>query len=84
MLNALLYGPNPNCNYFINQIKDDIDSGIGLTNHILHDDHANAARAKYNNMVASDEYSKLDHKHANIIALKKNPLLSNNLSVQNR
>ena len=37
-----------------------------------HDDLATAARAKYNNMVASDEYSKLYPKYATILALKKN------------
>ena len=53
MLNALLACPNPKCNAFIKIIKDDIDSGIGLNNHMLHDDLATAACAKYNNMVAS-------------------------------
>ena len=36
---------------------------------MLHDDLATAAREKYNNMVASDEYSKLDPKDAKILAL---------------
>ena len=57
MLNALLSRPNPKFNAFIEQIKDVIDSGIGLNNHMLHDDLATAARAKYNNMVASKKYS---------------------------
>ena len=69
MLNALLSGLNPKFNAFIKRIKDDIDSGIELNNHMLHDDLATAARAKYNNMVASDEYSKLDPKDAKILAL---------------
>ena len=69
MLNALLSGPNPKFNAFIERIKDDIDSGTGLKNHMSHDDLATAARAKYNNMVASDKYSKLDPKHAKIIDL---------------
>ena len=71
MLNALLSGLNPKFNAFIERIKDDIDSGIGLKNHMSHDDLATAAHAKYNNMVASDEYSKLDPKDANIFALTK-------------
>ena len=54
MLNALLSGPNTKFNDFIERIKDDIDSGIGLNNHMSHDDLATAARAKYNNMVASN------------------------------
>ena len=69
MLNVLLSGLNPKFNAFIERIKNDIDSGIGFKNHMLHDDLVTAARAKYNNMVASGEYSKLDPKDANIIAL---------------
>ena len=69
LLNALLYGPNPKFNTFIKRIKDDIDSGIGLNNHMFHDDIATAARAKYNNMVSSDKYSKLDPKYAKVLAL---------------
>ena len=69
MLNALLSGPNPKFNAFIKRIKDDIDSGVVLNNHMSHDDLATAARAKYNNMVASDEYSKLDPKNTKILAL---------------
>ena len=69
MLNALLSGPNPKFNHFIKQIKDDIDFGIGLNNNMSHDELAAAAQAKYNNMVASDEYSKLDPKDAKILSL---------------
>ena len=36
-----------------------------------HDDIVTADRAKYNNVVASDEYSKLDHRDSKIIALTK-------------
>ena len=69
MLNALLSGTNPKFNAFIYRIKDDIDSGIGLNNHMLYDDLATKARARYNNMVASNEYSKLDPKYAKILVL---------------
>ena len=68
-MNVLLSGPNPKFNAFIERTKDDIDSGIGLNNHMLHDDLATAARAKYNNMVSSDKYSKLDPKYAKVLAL---------------
>ena len=71
MLNALLSGPNPKFNAFIEWIKDAIDSGIGLNNHMSHDDLATVARLKYNNMVASDKYSKLDPKDAKILAQTK-------------
>ena len=71
MLNVLLYVPNPKFYDFIERIKDDIDSGIGLNNHMSHDDLSTVARLKYNNMVASDKYSKIDPKDAKIIALTK-------------
>ena len=71
-MNAILYGPNTKFNAFIKIIKDDIDLDIILNNHTLHDDLANAARAKYNKMVASDEYYELDTKDANIFALMTN------------
>ena len=74
MLNVLLSGLNPKFNAFIKRIKDDIDSGIELNNHMLHDDLATAARAKYNNMLAFDEYSKLYPKDANVIALTTNAI----------
>ena len=69
MFNALLSGPNPKFNAFIKRIKDDIDLGIGLKNNMSHDDIATAARAKYNNMVAYDKYSKLDPKDSKVLAL---------------
>ena len=40
-----------------------------MDNHVSHDDLTTAARPKYNNMVASDKYFKLDPKDANILAL---------------
>ena len=67
-MNALLSGPNPKFNAFIERIKDDIDSGIRLNNNISHDDLATAAHKKYNNMVASDECSKLDTQDTTTIA----------------
>ena len=38
---------------------------------MLHYDLATSARTKYNNMVPSDKYSKLDPKDANILSLIK-------------
>ena len=72
MLNTLLSGPNPNLDAFIQRIKDYIDSGILLNNHMLNDDLATAACAKYNNIVSSNKYYKLDPKDAKILALTKN------------
>ena len=66
MLNALLSVPNPK---FIEQIKDRIDSGIGLNNQMLHDDLSTKALVKYKKVVASNEYSKLDTKDAETLAL---------------
>ena len=71
MLNALLSGPNPKFDAFIDRIKDDIDLGLRLNNYMPHDYLATVDRAKYNNMVASDKYSKLDPKDAKILAQTK-------------
>ena len=60
MLTALLSDQNTNSNDFIKLIKDDIDLGTGLNNHISHDDLTTAACVKFNNMVASEKYSKID------------------------
>ena len=65
----LLSGPNPNFNAFIKQIKDDIDLGMVLNNHMSHDDLATAAHAKFDNIVASNEYSKLDTRDVKILVL---------------
>ena len=70
-MNALLSDPNPKFNAFIERIKDAIDLGIGLNTYMYHDDLTTVACAKYNSMVASDEYYKLDPKYAKIIALTK-------------
>ena len=69
MLNALLLIPNPKFNASIDQIKYYIDSGIVFNNHMVRDDLSNVSCAKYNNIVASDEYSKLDPKDGKNIAL---------------
>ena len=69
MLNALLSSPNTKFNASIERIKDDIYSGIVLNNNMLHDYLATVAHAKYSNMVASDKYSKIDPKDANILSL---------------
>ena len=82
MLSAFLSVLNPKFNASIERIKYDIDLCMWLNNHMLHDDLASVARSKYNNMVASNEYSKIDPKDAKIIALPS--LLSNNPSVQFR
>ena len=71
MLNALLSRPNPKFNAFIDKIKYDIYSGIGLNNHMSRDYPANADCVKYNNVVASGEYSKLYPKDAKILTLTK-------------
>ena len=69
MLNALISGPNPKFNDFIERIKYGIDSGIGLNNNISHDDIETAVDTKYNNMVDSEKYSKFDPKDAKFISL---------------
>ena len=68
-LNALLSGPNAKFNSFIERIKDDIDSQTGLNKDMTFDQICSAAPSKYNNMEASNEYSKVDPKDATIMAL---------------
>ena len=68
-LNALLSGPNAKFNSFIDRIKDDIDSQTGLNKDMTFDQICTAARAKFNNMEASNEYNKVDPKDATILAL---------------
>ena len=68
-LNALLSGKNGKFNAFIERIKDDIDSQTGLKKTMSFDKLCTAARSKYNNMDACDEYSKVDPKDAKILAL---------------
>ena len=68
-MNATISVPNPRFNAFIERIKYDIDPGTILNNHMLHDDLVTAARAKFNNMVASYKFSKIDPKDANILSL---------------
>ena len=55
MLNALLSGPNPKFNDFIDRTKDDIYSGILLKNSMSHDDIVTEACSKYNNIFASEK-----------------------------
>ena len=68
-LNALLSGPNSKFNAFIERIKDDIYSKTGLNKTMSFDELCTAARSKYNNMDACDEYSKVDPKDSKILAL---------------
>ena len=59
-LNALLSGPNAKLNAFIECIKDDIDSQTGLNKTMSFNELCTAARSKYNNMNACDEYLRLN------------------------
>ena len=68
-LNTLFSVPNAKFNAFIEHIKDDIDLQRGLNKTMSFDKLCTAARSKYNNMDACDEYSKVDPKDANILAL---------------
>ena len=60
---------NAKFNAFIERIKDDIDSQTGLNKTMSLDKLCTAARSKYNNMDACDEYSKVDPKDAKMLAL---------------
>ena len=69
-LNTLLSGPNAKFNSCIKRIKGDIDSQTGLNKNMAFDQICCAARSKYNNMEASNKYSKFDPKNATTMALQ--------------
>ena len=62
---ALLFGPNPALKLSIKHIKDKPDTGTEAEDVDL----IQNATEKYNNMVAAKEFTKMDQKDANILAL---------------
>ena len=62
-------GTNSKFNACIEHIKDNIDLQTGLNKTMSFDELCTAARSKYKNMDACDEYSKVDPKNAKILAL---------------
>ena len=67
--NALLSGSCLDFNNFVKNIKGDVDSGIGTHADITFERLVLAARKKYLNMVASNEYSAIDPKDAQLMTL---------------
>ena len=67
--NALLSGPCLDFNNFVKTIKGDVDSGIGTHADITFERLTIASRKKYLNMAASNEYSVIDPKDAQLMTL---------------
>ena len=69
LLNALCTGPNNSFNLYVDRIKDDIDSGLGLHSQIEPDTIIIACRQKYTNTVELKEWFKVDPRNAQLMTL---------------
>ena len=69
LLDALGTGPNNSFNLYVDRIKDDIDSGLGLHSHIEPESIIIACRQKYTNMVELKEWNKVDPRDAQLMTL---------------
>jgi hypothetical protein len=69
LLDALGTGPNNSFNLYIDRIKDDIDSGLGLHSNIEPESIIIACRQKYTNMVELKEWNKVDPRDAQMMTL---------------
>ena len=71
-MTACLSGPCEDFNNFAKTIKGDVESGIGHHAKITFSQFVSAAQNKYLNMVTSKEYSKVDLRKQELLALTKN------------
>ena len=69
LLDALTTGPNHTYNGFITRIVDDVESGIGANANITADNLIVAAKARYNNMDDKSEWTSVDPRDSQILAL---------------
>ena len=69
LLDALRTGPNHSFNLFIDRIKDDIDSGLGIHSDIEPESIIITCRQKYTNMVELKEWNKVDPCDAQMMSL---------------
>ena len=69
LLDALITGPNHVFNEWIQRITDDIEAGFGTNVNVPADKLIIASRTKYNNMVEKKEWSRVDPRDAQIMAL---------------
>ena len=69
LLDALLTGPNATFNAFIQRMVDNVESGTGSNRRIQPHAIVAAARAKFNNMKVNGDWSKVDPRDAQILAL---------------
>ena len=68
-MTACLSGPYEDFNNFVKTIKGDVDSDIGPHAKITFSQFVSAARNKYLNMVASEEYNNVDLRKQALFAL---------------
>ena len=68
-LNALTSGPNDRFNKYIEHISDDIDSGTGTNKDMDWEAIIAAAKTKYDNMEATNEWTSVDSRDAQFLAL---------------
>jgi hypothetical protein len=69
LLDTFRTGPNHSFNLFIDRIKDNIDSGLGLHSDIEPKRIIIACRQKYTNMVKLKEWNKVDPRDAQMMSL---------------
>ena len=69
LLDSLITGPNHVFNEWIQRITDDIEAGFGPNVNVPADKIIIASRTKYNNMCEKKEWSKVDPRNAQIMAL---------------
>jgi len=69
LIAALKTGPNHTFNTFVQRIEDETESGIGAMANLTSDQVITACRAKYNNMVSKKEWTAVDPREAQILAL---------------
>ena len=69
LLDALLTGSNVTFNTFIQRMVDDVEPGTGSNRRIQPNAIVAAAKAKFNNMKVNGDWSKVDPRDAQILAL---------------
>lgn len=68
-ITALKSGPNDQFNSYIDRINDDIEAGSGQYRDLEWSDIIKSARSKYNNMLTTKEWTKVDPRDAKLMAL---------------
>ena len=69
VLDALLSGPNADLNNRMKSIKSDVDAGYGYNANVAPDTLLMSAKKLYTNILRQNEWSKVDPRDAQILAL---------------